>query len=343
MIDELSAAGAVLRFYFTAEDFNYLFRRIEFLRPVFAVLDWLEFQFSMQEEYVVPEAPDPIMTVNPTRDEKGWYLGYCDLDDVTYTRLDTRLLGDNPNTLANPLGAGAPTVVSVVDEVIASIASAGVTSASGTLANSWIYPAIEITVTIGAAAYTVLDNQEGVLVGEDETVYGTIDYLTGDWSLLFEGVSPDNGTDIVADYDYTVEVPPCDRSGTAPRGSTALPFPHLRNPQEGYCHPPEELDIDWYWLPEEEYQLPLLRNGMNLYPPAGPVPFIDHADFPSRGFENGAGDPDHANTLTRRYGYATRPLSLLRVEANPAADAENWENQDTPWESWTGPWESEGD
>jgi hypothetical protein len=189
----------------------------------------------------------------------------------------------------------------------------------------------------------VVDNGEGVLVGEDETVYGTIDYMTGDWELIFEGVNPDNPSVILVDYSYSTGIPPCDRSGAIPRGSTELPFPHVRDPQEGYCHPPEELDIDWYWLPEEQYQLPLTRDGMNLYPPAGPVPYIDHADFPSRGFTDASTDPGHANTLTREFGYATRPLSLLRVEANPPAEAENWENQGEPWENWTGPWENIGD
>lgn len=343
MIDELSAAGAWLRLHFDTADFNYIFRRIEFLRPVFAVLDWLELQFGMQEEYVVPESAEPIMSANPVRDDKGWYLGYCDLDDITYTRLDQRLLGPDMLTLTSPLGAGAPTVVSVVNEIIEAVSSV-LTSASGTLANSWIYTGVEITITVAAVPYTVLDNGEGVLVGEDEDIYGLIDYLTGDWVLYFDGTAPDNPSNIVIDYDYTVEVPPCDRSGAAPRGSTALPFPHLRNPQEGYCHPPEDLDIDWYWINEEPYTLSLTRDGMKIYPPAGPVLYIDHADFPSRGFTKAGSVADHANTMTRQYGYSTRPLSLLKVEENPAADAENWENQGTDWDSWSGtPWESIGD
>jgi phage tail-like protein len=342
MIDELSKQDVLLQYHFDTDKFNYVWRRLEFLRPVFAVLDWLAFLVEMQEHYDVPESENPVMTVMPTRDEKGWYLGYCDMDDAIYTRMDERLLGPNLYTITSPLGAGSG-ATDVVDEVIYTVPGPSETEASGTLNFYWIYPSIEITVTIGASPYTVLDNQEGVLVGEDETVYGTIDYLTGDWQLFFDGVNPDNATNILADYSYTTTVPPCDRSGVYPRGSTALPYPHLRDPQEGYCHPPEELWIDWYWIQPEQYELPLTRDGMNLYPPAGPVPYIDHADFPSRGFYDGSG-PGHANTLTREYGYSLLPLSLLRVEANPADESEQWENQTgTAWESWTGTnWENIG-
>jgi phage tail-like protein len=342
MVDELSEAGVLLQYHYSLEDFNYLMRRVEFLRPIFAVLDWLEHMVEMQEHYEIQEAPDPVITAMPVRDEKGWYLGYCDLDDITYTRLDPRLIGDDLG-IESPLTAGAPGVVVVNNEVTYTVSST-ITSAQGDLDNPWVFPnLITFTVVIGAADYDVVDNGEGVLVGEDETVYGTIDYMTGDWELIFEGVNPDNPSVILVDYSYSTGIPPCDRSGAIPRGSTELPFPHVRDPQEGYCHPPEELDIDWYWLPEEQYQLPLTRDGMNLYPPAGPVPYIDHADFPSRGFTDASTDPGHANTLTREFGYATRPLSLLRVEANPPAEAENWENQGEPWENWTGPWENIGD
>jgi hypothetical protein len=341
-LDALIKAGASLKYHFTNEEFWYMWRRIEFLRPVFTVLDWIEHGLEMYEWFSGPTLDEPVMTVNPTRNDKGWYLGYCDLDDIQYTRLDIRLLGPDYLSLTSPLGPGAPATVTITDEVAESVSSV-ITHISGILANQWIYTGVEFTVTIGAAPYTVLDNGEGVLVGEDATVYGTIDYITGAWELIFEGVNPDNPSDILVDYVYTTEVPPCDRSGVFPRGSTALPFPHLRDPQEGYCHPPEELFIDWYWLPEEEYQLPLLRNGMNLYPAAGPVVYIDHADFPSRGFANSLGAAGHANTFTREFGYSTRPLSLLRVQANPDPEDENWENQNVEWENWTGPWENIGD
>lgn len=339
MLDPLIKAGATLNYQFTNDDFWYMWRRIEFLRPVFAVLDWIEHGLEMYEWFSGPTENEP-MTVNPVRREKGWYLGYCDLDDIQYTRLDPRLLGPNylaietvefdPAPVVNP-GSDAFGVVGVISQM------------NDTLANQWLYPGVTVTVQIGGNPYIVTDNGEGVFIGEDATVYGTLDYIAGTWELIFEGVNPDDGTDIVIEYNYTGDVPPCDRSGAFPRGSTALPFPHLRDPQEGYCHPPEDLFIDWYWFPEEEYQLPLLRNGMNLYPPAGPVPYIDHADFPSRGFKNALDEAGHANTFTREYGYSTRPLSLLKVVANPDPDEENWENQIIEWEAWTGPWENIGD
>ena len=345
-VDILSKAGAGIQYHFDNDEFWYMFRRLEFLRPVFAVLDWIEHGLEMYEPGPIPTAPDCIMTVNPVRSEKGWYLGYCDLDDIQYTRLDQRLLGVDMLALPQQLPGSAATVnvaLPDLDAIIYSVSAGGLVAVNGTLAHQWIYPGVEMTVTIGAAPYLVIDNGEGVLIGEDATVYGLIDYITGAWNLTFEGVNPDNPSDITVDYNYTTEVPPTDRSGVFPRGSTALPFPHLRDPQEGYCHPPEELFIDWYWLPEEPYTLPLTRNGMNLYPSAGPVPFIDHADFPSRGFTNALGQAGHANTFTRELGYALRPLSLLKVEVNPDPDAENWENQSTPWEVWTGPWENIGD
>ena len=540
MVDELSAAGALLRYHFSAEDFRYIWRRLEFLRPVFAVLEWLEFLFEMQEH--VDDAVEPvcIMTANPTRSEKGWYLGYCDQDDIQYTRLDERLLGPDMLTLVSPLVGGAPGSTTVTDEVAATV-SGSPSHINGTLDNAWLWPGVTFTVTIDATPVDVVDAQaqeafhyvttevfgeqiidgdgvetdyevnlahrylifgsptqltltylaleeivpltideDGVITGTssagaitgviyeetgelwlsfpdgpvgpvtidyvyqafepgeiivqaDETdgttkvfsgklaqlpltegsftwltvdygdgikevfltdaagvftgdevsgtinyttgvwgitfvtapalgsevvlqysypeyegvlkaegVLGVLDYSTGAWWLDFEaGYEPDDTTSVLADYIYTSEVPPTDRSGAWPRGSTELPFPHVRDPREGICHPPEELDIDWYWIPEEQYTLALTRDGMNLYPPSGPVPYIDHSDFPSRGFDyNTPLEPGHANTFTRQYGYSTRPLSLLRVEANPVPEEENWENQFVEWESWTGPWEN---
>jgi hypothetical protein len=581
MLDELSAAGVVLNYQFDTDTFNYLYRRIEFLRPVFAVLEWLGKLIHMQEEYVVPEGEEPMMTANPVRDEKGWYLGYCDMDDLQYTRLDARLLGPNMRGLTSPLGAGAPSVIDIEDEV-AYIVSGSLSFISGTLTNSWLFSGVNFTATIGASlvditdisykettnevidttangvktsfsgqltqsplsvptdfksapdsfdthacdidshtritftteqtkyfdvygrytdathygwgvgctmtgtlrviwndgggihslfsensvfshdvAYqvdvvvegatikvyvdgvlkttrtlvynesvalgaiahdyvtndielltypcpapgrilaltfdlgagmeevTIVDNgiefvgtdslsnavtgiidhvdgtwsldfisvpvadslitmrytyavTEGVLNAEG--VIGVIDYLDGSWWMDFEtGYEPDDATDVLADYSYSTEIPPTDRSGVMPRGSTELPFPHVRDPQEGYCHPPEELWIDWYWIQPEDYRLPLTRDGMNLYPPAGPVLYIDHADFPSRGFTKAASVADHANTFTRELGYSDRALSLLEVTQNPPASAEDWQNQGTAWESWTGPWENIGD
>lgn len=334
--DELHDAGVILQYHFDADEYAYLWRRLEFLRPVFAVLDWLELTFEMQEKYEVPDVDDPIMIVAPTREDKGWYYGYCDQDDAIYTRYDPRLLGDDLDIAEDALyGVAAPGVVPVTDELVYSVVGA-VTTVNGTLANSWIFPGVEFTATVGATPIDINDD-EGYLYSADYSIEGAIDYLSGAFQLNFT-VAPDIGTSIVVDYNYVTDIPPVDRSGALPRGSTELPFPHVRDPQEGICHPPEELLVDWYWIQPEQYQLPLTRDGL-VYLPAGPIPYIDHSDFPSRGFTDGGGDPGHANTLTRELGYAERPLSLLQVEQNPAASAA-WEGQSTEWESWTGPWES---
>lgn len=340
-VDEITNAGALLHYFFDEDAFAYMWRRLEFMRPVFAVLDWLELQFEMQEKYVVPEAENPVMIVNPTREEKGWYLGYCDMDDIVYTRYDARLLGPDLD-IDNPLTALTPGTIAISDEVtLLSVPGPAEYDITGTLVNPWVFGGtVVFTVTIGAVPVDVADNGEGVLGGTG--VEGFIDYVTGEWQLLFDPTPPDDASSIVVDYVYVEDVPPCDRSGVIPRGSAALPFAHLRDPQPGYCHPPEELDVDWYWIQPEQYMLPLTRNGL-VYLPAGPVPYIDHSDFPSRGFTDGLGNPGHANTFTRELGYADRPLSLLRVQENPPDDAENWENQNTSWELWTGPWENIGD
>jgi hypothetical protein len=396
---------------------------------VFVVLEWLSLAIEMQEHYDVPEGSNPVVIVNPVRKDKGWYVGYCDQDDITYTRLDEKLLGTGMLTLESPLTFPAPGMVFITDENVGTynpvsetvssdpngvevnfsgqldypvfagsvemtatvsgspetitddgagnLTGSGITGTiqyntgewtlvftipptgtiegvyrrtivEGTLANSWIFPnGVTLTFTVGAADYDLTDDGEGVLNRNNQEVTGLIDYLTGNWTVTFDGAFvPDDGSAIVVDYFYADDIPPTDRSGTLPRGSTELPFPHLRDPQEGYCHPPEDLLVTVGAILPDPYQLPLTRDGLNLYPPAGPVPFIDHADFPSRGFTDSLGDPRHANTLTREFGYADRPLSLLRVRALPAGDpdpeAETWENQGEPWETWVGPWEDIG-
>lgn len=334
MWDELHDGGVILKNYFSQDNFDYIFRRIEHVRPVFAVLDWLEQQIRMQEMFVMEEEY-LLMTANPIKEESGWYLGYCDQDDVLYTRQDERLLGPDYLSLTSPLASGTPPVNDVLGEVAFSVTGAGLGHAEGTLAHSWLYTGAVFYVVIGTVIVPVYDDGEGHLFGDD--IEGLIDYLDGSWQLLFFGGSPDNPSDITADYSYSTGIPPCDRSGTMPRGSTELPFPHLRDPQPGICHPPENLEIAvWYELPEQ-YTLPLTRDGLNLYPPAGPVLFIDHSDFPSRGFDAGAG-PDHANTFTREKGYAERPLSLLKVEINPP-EGGTWDDQTAGWETISTPWE----
>jgi len=425
-VDQLSTAGALLQYYFPIEAFNYLFRRIEFLRPVFVVLEWLSLAIEMQESYDVPEGENPVIIVNPVRKDKGWYLGYCDLDDITYTRLDEKLLGSSMLTLPSPLdplvGPGVHPVVgelvgtynpvnetvstepdgiilsfsgqldypvfagsvemtatvgvpeTITDDGAGNLTGAGITGTivyntgewtldfvtaptgtidaeyrrtvmSGALGNYWIFPdTVSLEFTVSAAPYTIEDDTEGVLNRNSQEVTGLINYVNGDWVVTFDGAFvPDDGSSVWAAYSYATEIPPTDRSGALPRGSTELPFPHLRDPQEGYCHPPEDLLVTVGAILPDPYRLALTRDGMNLYPPAGPVPYIDHADFPSRGFTDMLGDPRHANTFTREFGYSDRPLSLLRVEVNPVPSAENWENQETEWENWVGPWENIGD
>lgn len=336
-VDTLVENGAYLRYNFTIDDFNYIYRRIEHIRPAFTVLDWLELTAGMYDFFTVE---DGILetTVNPTREEKGWYLGYCDLDDITYTRLDSRLLGDNPLAVETPLfpidytsidammspvedyvfpnvedmDGSPPLQTDVTDEVAASITEA-VWSAVGTLDYTWVYPnTIEFTVVVGGADITVTDNGEGVLSGSN--IDGIVDYLTGSWQLLFYVDQPDIGEDILVSYTYSHEsIPPVDRSGAMPRGSTELPFPHVRDPQRGICHPPEELLVFLYAELPDPYTFALTRDGMGVYPSSGAISFIDHSDFPSRGFDAGSG-ADHANTFDRSTGYSDRPLSLLEVE-----------------------------
>ena len=335
MVDELSTYGALLHYYFPQDSFEYLHRRIEFIRPVFAVLQWLETLVEMQEEYLIDDEAF-LPTANPTKEEPGWYAGYCDMDDITYTRLDERLLGSDMRTLPSPLVAGAPSVVDIVDEATASISSV-VFHVEGTLAHSWLYPDVTFEVTVGGSPVELTDNGEGILGSADGTIEGFLDYLTGDWQILFT-VSPDNPSNVLASYSYTTGIPPTDRSGVMPRGSTELPYPHLRDPQPGICHPIEELEVEIYYVTPDYYHLPLTRDGLNLYPTAGPVPFIDHADFPSRGFTD-VGGPGHANTFTRELGYSDRPLSLLKVEVNPPPAGVDWEDQSTDWELITTDWE----
>lgn len=74
-------------------------------------------------------------------------------------------------------------------------------------------PAIEnsvsIEATVNAATVTITDDGIGGLSSATGTT-GTIDYVTGDWTLDFSGEpapsTPDDGTPIVADYTGTKQV-----------------------------------------------------------------------------------------------------------------------------------------
>ena len=88
----ISPAYANIKYYFDNTDFSYIYRRIEHIRPVFAVLEWLEFMTYYYDVFTITSTEE-WATVDAYSSEKGWYLGYCDEDDPVYTRLDARLLG----------------------------------------------------------------------------------------------------------------------------------------------------------------------------------------------------------------------------------------------------------
>lgn len=73
---------------------------------------------------------------------------------------------------------------------------------SGTLNN---IPVVESTLSIdyiiGGTPYTASDDGAGNITGTEITT-GSIDYVTGDWSITFT-TAPDDTTDILATYDWT--------------------------------------------------------------------------------------------------------------------------------------------
>ncbi len=100
----------------------------------------------------------------------------------------------------------------VVDEVAA--AADGVTlSFSGTLDPHSSTPrtvevkvsTITFTATVGASGVDITDDGNGALSGANCT--GTIDYVTGAWTLVFTGTAPDNSTNIVVDYTWFFTLP----------------------------------------------------------------------------------------------------------------------------------------
>ena len=317
--DELVREGAQIQYIFTQEDFNYIWQRVEFIRPVFEVLEWFGFILALDDHY---GGPTPVFdfVVNPVLDDRGWYLGYCDLNDAIYTRLDPRLLGADYLNITSPLGTSS-SALDITGEVVYSVSGA-ITYATGTLENYWVYQGVKFYFVRGGSSVT-MEGSEGsgglfVTSEDDPKTYGRINHLTGFWEILFEGVSPDDTTDITADYSYSTEIPPVDRSDALPRGATKLPFPLVRNPQEGYCNPPEELFVSVEHDYLDPYSLPLTRDGMNLYDDWEEGDYIDRSDFPSRGYTTGGGLPGEAGgdaEITRATGYSNRVLSVLEVEA----------------------------
>ena len=92
---------------------------------------------------------------------------------------------------------------SVTGEVLAT-GDGATTSFSGTVAKPPVTDPTSFTVhyTIGSTAYSATAGSDGTISGEHITS-GSIDTWTGDWSLTFD-TTPDNGTDLTADYDEGV-------------------------------------------------------------------------------------------------------------------------------------------
>jgi hypothetical protein len=102
----------------------------------------------------------------------------------------------------------------VVNEIVA--VSDGVTmSFSGTLEpHTTISRTVEIedgdsvtfTAIVSVSGVDITDAATpGILAGTDCT--GTIDYITGEWTLVFTGTAPDDGEDIVVDYTWFFVLP----------------------------------------------------------------------------------------------------------------------------------------
>jgi hypothetical protein len=99
----------------------------------------------------------------------------------------------------------------VVDEVAA--AADGVTMEfSGTLAPHPYFfiednDSVTFTATVSAGSVDITDvTTPGILAGTNCT--GTIDYVTGEWTLVFTVTAPDDATNIVVDYTWFYTLPP---------------------------------------------------------------------------------------------------------------------------------------
>lgn len=99
----------------------------------------------------------------------------------------------------------------VTDEIVA--AADGTTlSFSGTLAPHIYFfvednDTVNFTATVSAGSVDITDvATPGILAGTNCT--GTIDYITGEWTLVFTVTAPDNSTNIVVDYTWFYTLPP---------------------------------------------------------------------------------------------------------------------------------------
>lgn len=91
--------------------------------------------------------------------------------------------------------------VDIDDEIIDSTPNGVKTSFSGTLVNTPIEKnSLSVDYIISAVPYTGIDDGNGNITGTN-IVSGTINYLTGVWSIIFS-IPVDNGTNITSDYTY---------------------------------------------------------------------------------------------------------------------------------------------
>jgi len=105
----------------------------------------------------------------------------------------------------------AAVTTDVTDEVADDTPNDVLTSFSGTLAphpymNIEDDTSVTFTATVGAVPIDITETGSGVLSGDGGDITGTIDYVTGEWTLEFTD-APDDTTDIVVDYTWFYVVP----------------------------------------------------------------------------------------------------------------------------------------
>jgi len=122
---------------------------------------------------------------------------------------DTLVVTTTAQTLEELLNASDH---DVVDEVVDSTPDGVLMAFSGTLAPHPYFfvednDTVEFTATVGTAPIAITDvTTPGILAGTNVT--GTIDYTTGEWTLVFTVTAPDDASDIVADYTWFYTLPP---------------------------------------------------------------------------------------------------------------------------------------
>lgn len=117
-----------------------------------------------------------------------------------------RVVGDSAAAATGTFSYSDPTADETVntdpDGILTSFSDAD--AGGSVFANLPITPSsVTMTATIGAADFDVTDDGVGVLSGTGPTgaISGTIDYTTGEWTLVFNAADPpDDATDITASY-----------------------------------------------------------------------------------------------------------------------------------------------